>query len=364
MITIESKTGKIKEEIFENNFGKMPEYNFDKYNLDDFSEEDYDHNIGGILIPKKKIKEMRNKSVDKMLFNKDIKVELSEKKSIVMKTLEGEILEFNKTGFDQFCQRYDVPSRYMQKCILKGEENLAVENLNHWIKKAKPEKENLVRLYDNRIRAYRSDEYSIMDNLEVINNLHKSIYKKSDQNYLVERYALNQEKFNLRLVREEQININGEILHVGLRLKNSEIGFHKLQLELLVYKSICSNGMIFGGGSGSYSHKHLGDNSDMRANFNRFIEYIPNSLENIKNLVENSMDKKLTGERIQLVIDRFCNNFKIEDEEEKEKLYALPGNYGNNLWGVTNAITEYAQKFSPDTQESIELYASNLIFRG
>jgi hypothetical protein len=123
--------------------------------------------------------------------------------------------------------------------------------------------------------------------------------------------------------------------------------------------------MIFGGGSGYfYSRKHLGGNNDFRGDFNSLITTIPKAIEYVKNSVEIGMNKQLNSERIQLALDKFCDKFKIEDnEEEREKIYSLAKNYDSNMWGVSNAITEYAQNFSVEDQEEAEKYSARLIFR-
>jgi hypothetical protein len=365
VVTIDNETQKIvseKEKMENENFGENPEYAFKVFDIERKHSRDKIGNSKNLI---SRLENMKANSRDINVINKDLRVGLNEDGVLILKTRTGENLQFTRSGFTQFCSKYEVPSNYMKKCIMRDKSKLALKNLNLWIKHSKPEKENLIRIYNERVRGFLSDKYSVMDNSEAVNDLNYAIVNSSDMTYTIERSALNEEKMNLRLVREEQININGEILHVGFRLKNSEVGLHKLELELLLYKQICTNGMIFGGGSGYfYSRKHLGGNNDFRGDFNSLITTIPKAIEYVKNSVEIGMNKQLNSERIQLALDKFCDKFKIEDnEEEREKIYSLAKNYDSNMWGVSNAITEYAQNFSVEDQEEAEKYSARLIFR-
>jgi CHASE3 domain sensor protein len=130
----------------------------------------------------------------------------------------------------------------------------------------------------------------------------------------------------------------------------------------MIYKWICSNGVIFGGGKGVlYSRQHRGAfENDFLNEFPKTIENIPQIVARIKVWVEKSKERKVDSDIIQTMIDRMKKEGYATIPVAAKIIDLIP-KYGETRWGVAQAIGEIAQEYSIDTRERLEMYAGEII---
>jgi hypothetical protein len=131
-------------------------------------------------------------------------------------------------------------------------------------------------------------------------------------------------------------------------IPNSYDGTKQLKMMIMLYRLVCSNGMMGWKQDFSFSFKHrrgaidrLGDALNL---------YLLNQLENVGNIVNILANQRGTADNIMLYFD---NNKILQGERWQEKLMGkwLIENQPTDLWGLYNVFTnlithEYGRNFS------------------
>jgi hypothetical protein len=267
---------------------------------------------------------------------------------------------FTNWSLGQICSHLGVPAQYVRKCMEENELEFAAENLNKWLDKGDQEKKFLLRTTDERLQGFLSSGYGIMDDVNVLEVLKDIVPGQGD--FTVQNSLVTPGLLNIRLVDRHKIKIDGEDLSVALNIKNSRVGQSSLEVRLMIFKWICTNGIIFGGGKGSlYTKVHRGSlEQDFRLELSKNLSYLPQIIEDIKYWVERSKDNILNDSAIQSAIDKM----KAESYSSitiNAKIIELIPKYSKTTWGLSQAITEVSQDYSLDVRESMERFAGYLI---
>ncbi|MGD7478558.1 DUF932 domain-containing protein, partial [Ralstonia pseudosolanacearum] len=102
----------------------------------------------------------------------------------------------------------------------------------------------MIRVLDGNVRAFLSDRYRRLDNLElcaavlpVINEMKNSVIESCE----VTTTHLYLKVVNRRLKAEVRV---GDVVQAGFVVSNSEVGLGSLRVEPLVFRLVCKNGLI------------------------------------------------------------------------------------------------------------------------
>ena len=141
----------------------------------------------------------------------------------------------------QIATRLNIPYRYYQK-MQATTPDLLDQNVNRWFNQT-PER-RMIRVLDGNVRAFLSDRYRRLDNLElcaavlpVINEMKGSTIESCE----VTPTHLYLKVVNRRLKAEVKV---GDVVQAGFVVSNSEIGLGSLRVEPLVFRLVCKNGLI------------------------------------------------------------------------------------------------------------------------
>ena len=130
------------------------------------------------------------------------------------------------------------------------------ENINSWLK-FRAEK-RMLRTLDGKLRAFLSNRYRRLDNLELVDHILPVIMQM--KNCTIASCDITETHLYLKVINKSMKAeiTEGDIVQAGFVVSNSEIGLGALKVEPLVYRLICKNGMI----SKDYAHKkyHTGRN--------------------------------------------------------------------------------------------------------
>lgn len=154
--------------------------------------------------------------------------------------ISGEFV-ISDIAHQQIATRLQIPFRYYQKMRLEYPE-LLDKNINSWF--ARTNEKRMLRTLDNRLRAFLSDRYRRLDNLELaeavlpILNEIKGLEIISSEITETHMYI---KVINKKLKAEVGEN---DIVQAGMVISNSEVGLGSLKVEPLVYRLICKNGLI------------------------------------------------------------------------------------------------------------------------
>jgi hypothetical protein len=195
----------------------------------------------------------------------------------------GEI-SFTKTGFQSFCTKLDIPSTFMIKKLTrtgksteKIEKDLKIFNdvLMNGVETLPEDKQMFLRTYQNpsgtghKVRAVFSDSYNVVDNLPLLQQLEgfdmtqletKNFAVNSD--YMDLRFTMPHLKTSIgRLPQHEQrFGMTEDIVYPAIHFRNSETGLSKVQVSFVIYRLVCTNGLINQKDQFKViSKKHIGD---------------------------------------------------------------------------------------------------------
>lgn len=278
----------------------------------------------------------------------------------------------------QLGTRYGIPSRYVNKCVSVGKSHsgfipLVEENYKRWMNI--DHNEVVLRQYDNVTsdgtiavtRGIVTPKYKIFDTSEIMEVIAQNFDTR--KNYSVRQYLMNPERFHIRLISDEQLDVPEEDLYMGITIDSSDVGRSSLCVRGIIFKQVCSNGLILPKSIGDmYRQIHVGIGAD------RFYE-------DLVACVAALSDMKVHAENIiNSAIDSKVIPFDINDEDDVEKfrkkyvglsketmndIIELMNNevYGDadSRWGLVNSITEVAQKYSLETRINLEKTAGLLL---
>lgn len=151
-----------------------------------------------------------------------------------------EPLDILPTAHQQIGKYLDIPKKYYDRMLLENI-GLLAENVNSWLQQEASER--MIRTIDGKARAFLSNRYRRIDNLDiakitlpVIEKMPNAIYESCQitDDYLYIKVV------NPKLTAEV---VPGDIVQSGVVITNSETGQGAVCVRPLIYRLVCSNGM-------------------------------------------------------------------------------------------------------------------------
>lgn len=259
-------------------------------------------------------------------------------------------------AFGQLCTKLGVPTQYMKKCIEAGFSPLVTDNINKWLAYF-GHKKLLIRKYGEVSRGILSDKYSVCDTPEILSAISQSgILKNMDLN----SYVINPSRFHARFVGDK-MKVVGEDLFAGIQIDSSDVGRSKLDIKFLVYKQVCTNGLVLPKEAGTvYEQKHIGIESTkmvetLKESFNNFSAKVTDATS----LIDKAKDIKIHD--TESIFGMVKNGTKVGEEAVNDIFTVASEHYDMSVWGIVNAITEVSQKYTLEHRIVMERYAGVLL---
>ena len=152
-----------------------------------------------------------------------------------------EPMQVNPIAHRQLGAHLHIPAPYYDR-MLDEDPGLLAENVNTWLRKAPSRR--MVRTIGGTARAFLSDRYRRLDNFEIASAVLPIIGQMKDARFescQVTDSMMYMKVVNTRLEAEVS---PGDIVQAGLIISNSEVGTGAVSVQPLVYRLVCSNGMI------------------------------------------------------------------------------------------------------------------------
>ena len=174
---------------------------------------------------------------------RSLEVESNDYGSTLHLSLDGKTYGFQigELAHQQIASRLNIPYRYYQK-MQEEVPDLLDRNINTWLNE-KPER-RIIRVLDGKVRAFLSDRYRRLDNLElcaavlpVIQEMQGSQIESCEVT-LIHLYL---KVVNRRVKAEVKV---GDVVQASFVVSNSEVGLGSLRVEPLVFRLVCKNGLI------------------------------------------------------------------------------------------------------------------------
>ena len=271
----------------------------------------------------------------------------------------------------QIAARLNIPFRYYQKMQAETPD-LLDENVNRWFIQ-NPER-RLIRVLDGNVRAFLSDRYRRLDNLELCAAVLPVIQEMKGAN--VESCEVTPSRLYLKVINKKlkaEVAV-GDVVQAGFVISNSEVGLGSVRVEPLVFRLVCKNGLI----CKDFAKKkyHIGkqidsiDDSayelysdetlaqDDKAFFMKVQDIVRSAVDESKfllavNKLRDSKNIPLTHEPVKAV-EILADKFQLSENERGDILRQLFIGGDNSRYGLINAVTA-ASKIAKSYDRATEL---------
>lgn len=266
----------------------------------------------------------------------------------------------NDIAHRQIGQTLKIPALYYDRMRAEYPELLA-QNVNGWFSRT-PDTKRMLRTIDGTARALLSDRYRRIDNFEVASAVLPIISGMDGAS--VESCELTDSRMYLKVVnpRVTAEVKKGDIVQAGIIISNSEVGMGSVNVSPLVYRLVCSNGMI--AQDGAVRKYHVGRaneggedfsiyrNETIEADDKAFLMKLEDSVkaavdqarfaaivDKMREATEATMEAKVVPQVVELA----SKEYGITEAEGKGILGHLIAGGDLSLYGLANAVTRQAQ---------------------
>lgn len=269
----------------------------------------------------------------------------------------------------------NIPAKYYDLMRTQKPELLS-ENVNCWLRSR--EQNYMIRSMDygsGRVaRAFLSDRYRRIDNMEVASAVLPLFAGKEEMEVISCEVTMSRLYLKILNKRLEAEVVPGDFVQAGVVISNSEVGLGAVSVQPLVYRLVCSNGMVCNEFGERKAHvgraaKGLEDSfgiytdetmeAEDRAFMLRLRDTTLAAIEEarftqIVGRLQDSTHAKITG-RIQDVVELTGKAYDLSQPEQDNILNYLISGGDLSLYGLSNAITRASQDVdSYDRATSLE----------
>ena len=327
----------------------------------------------------KNVQELYQKLEEQRENRKDI---IADTRSLIVTSSDGVTTLSVSTGNDilsysvsdvahrQIADRLGIPFKYYDRMRMEYPD-LLDRNVNGWLQK-NPEK-RMLRTLDGKLRAFLSDRYRRLDNLELVDHVLPVIAQMKGCS--IESCDITETHLYMKIInRTMKAELTpGDVVQAGFVISNSEIGLGALKVEPLVYRLVCRNGMI----SKDLAHKKYHAGRQVEDTDNAYELYSDETLAaddkayflKVQDIVSAAVDEA----RFSLTVDKMRASMNVPTGDNPVKTVEVLGDkyilnkteratilrhfiMSNDYtaFGLVNAVTRCSQDI-PDYNRATEL---------
>lgn len=304
-----------------------------------------------------------NAKKDYLLDTRNMTFDCNENESILnlenTATHSVTMLGVNEVAHNQIGQTLGIPSRYYDK-MRQENPGLLSQNVNSWFQKEP--KMRMVRTLDGTARAFLSDRYRRIDNFEVAQTVLPVIADLPGAR--IESCQVTDERMYIKVVNPRLTAevTPGDIVQSGLIVTNSEVGLGSLMVQPLIYRLVCTNGMVVN--DAATRKYHVGKGNQAAEDFTLYSDetlmaddyaLMMKIRDTVKAVVEQSrFDKvvsmmkqakeaKIVTADIPAMVELAGSDFGYSKKEGEGILNYLIRGGDLSLYGLANSVTRAAQ---------------------
>lgn len=274
-------------------------------------------------------------------------------------TLSGDPRRFrlSDTALSQMCTKVGVPLDFLS-LVRKRNSPLADDILTDALRAQDPTKRVLLRTWENKARAFLSDDYAIVNNAMVVDRL-RSMLRGIPHS--VRSLSLTDDMMWLKVTLDD-LTVDdparqGRDLKAGIIIGNSETGLRSLVMMPFIYRAYCTNDLIV-----------------QRKVVQKHVSMSP---EAVRRMLNASLSDVLTDG--MMVVHKFTSlkglfmryprgaiynvgkSKRFSDRTIASIIQAFDTEPDRSRWGVVNAFTRAAQAFTVDSRMQLETIAGELL---
>ena len=260
-----------------------------------------------------------------------------------------------------------IPASYYDKLMTSP--GLLATNVNHWLRektKSPDVERRMIRTLDGNVRAFLSDRYRRIDNEMVAEAVLPAIGSMDGAE--IKSCEITDDRLYLKVVSERlksEVSV-GDVVQAGFMITNSEVGLGSVNVSPLLYRLVCTNGMIAADRNmGKYKKTHVGrineSNVDMsifrdetleaddRAFMMKLQDAVRAAIDEVRfsqliDQLREAKDARIEAKIIPKVVELTAREVGIQQNEQDSVLGHLIEGKDLSLYGLGNAVTRYAQE--------------------
>ena len=263
----------------------------------------------------------------------------------------------------QVASALGIPAKYYDLMQSRKPELLA-QNVNAWF--GDRENSYMIRTMDygagRMARALLSDRYRRIDNMEIASAV-LPLFAGSDQ-YEVVSSEVTENRLYLKIVnrRLEMAVVPGDIVQAGVMISNSEVGLGSVSVQPLVYRLVCTNGMVVNDMGERKNHVgraakavddsfHIYSDETMEAEDKAFLLKLrdvtmaaieESRFAQVVGRLKEAAGIPITG-KVNEVVELTARTYGINSDEQDSVLQHLIAGGDLSQYGLSNAITRASQ---------------------
>jgi hypothetical protein len=272
--------------------------------------------------------------------------------------------ELTDNCHSQLGTKLKIPNKYYQY-LKDNYPELLTKNINTLI----PDQHSsrMIRTLDNKARAFLSDRYKAIDNIDVFSKtLHELNDIRTQQNVEIIGSNLTDNNLYIKAISKDLTDtINpdttnkkkGDIVHGGIIISNSETGHGSYKVMPFIHVVVCNNGMI---SDKIFRRVHLGKKQEEQTiNWSEQTSNLENQLlwSKLTDMIHNTFNKEtfqtwideinqVAHEHIPkptIAVNKLVSLFPEINKDDTDTILEQFAEYGYNKWGLTQAVTRTAQ---------------------
>ncbi|MBJ6360825.1 DUF932 domain-containing protein [Paenibacillus sp. GCM10012307] len=282
----------------------------------------------------------------------------------------------NDIAHRQVGTHLNIPAKYYDRMRTEYPDLLAA-NVNAWFQRQPSRR--MVRTLDGSARAFLSDRYRRIDNYEIAMAVLPVIGEMKDAR--VESCELTESRMYLKVVNpklEAEVK-KGDIVQAGILISNSEVGHGAVSVQPLIYRLVCSNGMVVNdlgqrryhvGRANQSEDLELFRDETLQADDRAFMMKIQDTVRaavdeakfsHVVDKMREATEAEITG-RLQDVVEMSANKWNLNQGESDNVLQHLIKGGDLSLFGLSSAVTRAAQDVeSYDRSTEMEALGWNIL---
>ena len=229
-----------------------------------------------------------------------------------------------------------IPAAYYDR-MREERPDLLAYNANTWFKQESSQR--MLRTLDGSARAYLSNRYRRIDNIDIAGVTLPILGGLPDIRF--ESCQITESRMYIKAVNPRlQAEVSpGDIVQAGIIISNSEVGLGSVSIQPLIYRLVCSNGMVVN--EAAARRNHVGRVTDSEENFSVYSQatldaedkaFVMKIQDTVRAAVEEARFSQVVGKE-----------FHITDSESTGVLQRLIESNDLTLYGLSNAVTRHSQ---------------------
>lgn len=283
-----------------------------------------------------------------------------------------------------------IPARYYDR-MLDAAPGLLVQNINHWMN-ASPER-RLMRTLDGDLRAFLSDRYRPLDNVNLLEAVLPALEKAGAT---VQSADVTENKLYVKAVVSDRMetipaptsgkdwgNSNDVVIQPGIVISNSEVGAGAVAVQPAVHTLACLNMAVWA--QDALRKHHLGGRlASEEDGLNRYLSdetrrqsdqalwsqiaditqaaLFGDLFDDIAAHLRRSRERGMDGNQVEGVIEKVSIGYSLNETERGGVLAHLIEGGDLSQWGLSSAVTRMSQDVgSYDRASELEVIGSKIV---